>query len=370
MTCFPCAAKGAPAGLVVAEPEMAARGSFPRAVRRWRSATIGTRRPTLSRPRVPWRSPRVTPVAVARMTCETPRLVSWGPGRARSVPAGAGGAVWHRWGTFGAWEGWEFSRRGGCGHTRGRHLGSDCLDLFAVGTDGRLFHKAWDGASWRPNGTGWRPLGGDVIGSPTAVSWAPGRLDVFANHPAGGIRHINGDGESWATWENLGGDVLWSPTAVSWGPSVSTSSSWKRTVASFHKAWTGPDRLPGPTVWRPLGGSVAGTPAAVAWSSGRLDVVAVHPNRSPRHLYGDGTNFSDWESLGGGIVATRPWSRVRPSDSISWPSAWRAPSTTRPGTGPAGSLPRTAGLLKGDRPGRPVRCRIGSRSARGRRRRR
>ena len=300
---LPLAAKGAPAGLVVASDTGGA----------WLVSTSGSA-VALSDD---WDAPDLRCLSLGpggdrhvyagggrSNDMRAPRLVSWGPGRLDLFAVGAGGAVWHRWGTFGAWEGWESLGGEVVGTPAVVTWGPDRLDLFAVGTDGRLFHKAWDGASWRPNGTGWRPLGGDVIGSPTAVSWAPGRLDVFAPHPGGGIRHINGDGESWASWENLGGDVRWSPTAVSWGPERLDVFVVGTDRRLFHKAWDGSDWLPGPTVWRPLGGSVAGTPAAVAWSSGRLDVVAVHPNRSPRHLYGDGTNFSDWESLGGGIVAT------------------------------------------------------------------
>lgn len=36
------------------------------------------------------------------------------------------------------------------------------LDIFAVGTDRRLFHKAWDGSQWRPSQADWEPLGGQV----------------------------------------------------------------------------------------------------------------------------------------------------------------------------------------------------------------
>ena len=37
--------------------------------------------------------------------------------------------------------------------------GSNRLDIFALGTNNEMFHKAWDGA-WHPSLTGWEALGG------------------------------------------------------------------------------------------------------------------------------------------------------------------------------------------------------------------
>ena len=36
----------------------------------------------------------------------------------------------------------------------------DRLDIFGLGTDNQMFHKAWDGSNWRPSPTDWEPLGG------------------------------------------------------------------------------------------------------------------------------------------------------------------------------------------------------------------
>ena len=40
--------------------------------------------------------------------------------------------------------------------------GSDRLDIFVVGPNDNLFHKAWDGAQWFPGITDWENLGGDL----------------------------------------------------------------------------------------------------------------------------------------------------------------------------------------------------------------
>ena len=38
--------------------------------------------------------------------------------------------------------------------------GSDRLDIFGIGTDKKMYHKAWTGTAWYPSVTGWENLGG------------------------------------------------------------------------------------------------------------------------------------------------------------------------------------------------------------------
>jgi len=85
--------------------------------------------------------------------------------------------------------------------------GPNRLDIFGLGTDNQMFHKAWNGA-WHPSPTGWEPLGGVFNSPPAVASWGPNRLDIFG----------------------LGTDNQ-----------------------MFHKAWNGAWH-PSPTDWEPLGG--------------------------------------------------------------------------------------------------------------------
>jgi len=52
--------------------------------------------------------------------------------------------------------------------------GANVLDIFGIGADGAVWHKAWrGGADWDPPGTSWASLGGDfskALGI-AAVSW-------------------------------------------------------------------------------------------------------------------------------------------------------------------------------------------------------
>src|SRR5258705_13008722 len=38
--------------------------------------------------------------------------------------------------------------------------GVNRLDIFGLGMDNQMYHKAWDGAQWQPSVTDWEPLGG------------------------------------------------------------------------------------------------------------------------------------------------------------------------------------------------------------------
>jgi hypothetical protein len=79
------------------------------------------------------------------------------------------------------------------------------LDIFGLGTDEAMYHKAWDGSSWRPSITDWERLGG-VLRSPlSAVSWAPNRLDIFG---------LGTDKAMYHKWFDGG-----------WGPSI---TDWER----------------------------------------------------------------------------------------------------------------------------------------------
>jgi Repeat of unknown function (DUF346) len=48
--------------------------------------------------------------------------------------------------------------------------GPNRLDVFGVGGDGALYHKAWTGAEWTP---GWDDLGGQFTSAPAVAAWGP-----------------------------------------------------------------------------------------------------------------------------------------------------------------------------------------------------
>jgi hypothetical protein len=106
----------------------------------------------------------------------------------------------------------------------------DRLDIFGIGIDRAMYHRAWDGSAWLPSPADWESLGGAFTSSPAVVSWNHDRLDIFG----------------------LGTDG-----------------------AMYHKAWDGNAWLPSPTEWEPLGGAFTSPPAVVSWDHDRLDIFGL-----------------------------------------------------------------------------------------------
>ena len=69
---------------------------------------------------------------------------------------------------------------------RGRRVGSTCS---RKGADNAMWHKWFDG-TWR----NWESLGGLIDNEPGAVSWSPGRIDVFARGMDNALWHRWFDG--------------------------------------------------------------------------------------------------------------------------------------------------------------------------------
>ena len=86
--------------------------------------------------------------------------------------------------------------------------GLNRLDIFGLGTDNQMFHKAWDG-QWHPSQTGWEALGGVFNSPPEAVAWGPNRLDIFGLGTDNQMFHKAWTGSQWhpsqTGWEALGG---------------------------------------------------------------------------------------------------------------------------------------------------------------------
>ena len=94
--------------------------------------------------------------------------------------------------------------------------------MFVRDQNAQLKHGWSDnaGASW-----GWQTFAGQVKGDPTAVSWGPGRIDLFTATPdssAAILQHQWWDGSSWSGWKPwTTPDILamsTAPTVTSAGP--------------------------------------------------------------------------------------------------------------------------------------------------------
>ena len=193
------------------------------------------------------------------------------------------------------------------------------LDVFAAALQPdvvfELAHWWYDG-DWH----GPQLLGGNLGGDPSAVSWGTGRLDVFG---VDGSRDGDVVSHWWfeGSWEGPAllaraaphGRMAAAPSAVSVGvgrldvfSAQSSPGDPDIVSSSYAGSWSGPVGLPG----RRDGSTFA--PAVVSWGEGRLDVFATDASSGELvHWWFDGT----WNGpllLGGSLIADAPLS------AISW----------------------------------------------------
>jgi hypothetical protein len=244
--------------------------------------------------------------------------VSWAPGRLDIVGNVYDGTLLHWWFDNG-WGNDQFPENLGGEISSGVRAVSWApgrLDIFGVGADSTLQHW-WFDHGWGNNA---RPesLGGSLsVGAPgsglSAVSWAPGRLDIFGIGTDHTLQHWwfdHGWGNN-ARPESLGGNL--SPgtglSAVSWAPGrvdifgIGTDHTLQHWW--FDNGW-GNNQQPEPLGRGGLLGGIGLT--AVSWAPGRLDIFgtsAYGPDTAPALLhwwfdpaYGWG-NFQEPEPLGG-----------------------------------------------------------------------
>jgi hypothetical protein len=104
----------------------------------------------------------------------------------------------------------------------------DRIELFVVGGDGGLYGTSFNyaegnvGTGWQSEagGRGWFPIGGFINSDPAAVSWAPGRVDVFGRTPNGDVWQRTRDIDGWHGWTDLQGSssTFGAPAVASWSP--------------------------------------------------------------------------------------------------------------------------------------------------------
>ena len=77
------------------------------------------------------------------------------------------------------------------------------FDVFAVGSDKALWHRAYNGATWQS----WESLGGILTSSPAVVTRG-GEIYIFARGNDGALWQISWTGTVWTKWQSIGGKLL------------------------------------------------------------------------------------------------------------------------------------------------------------------
>jgi hypothetical protein len=237
--------------------------------------------------------------------------VSWGPNRLDIFGLGTDNQMYHKAWTGTAWApsagGWE--PLGGVFNSPPSVVawGPNRLDIFGLGTDNQMYHKAWTGTAWSPAGTGWEPLGGVFSSPPAVVAWGPNRLDIFGLGLDNQMYHKAWTGTAWAPsisgWEPLGGVFNSPPAVVAWGPNRLDIFGLGTDNQMYHKAWTGTAWAPSISGWEALGGVFTSSPTVVSWGANRLDILGLGNDYQLYHKAWTGTawapSISGWEPLGG-----------------------------------------------------------------------
>jgi hypothetical protein len=124
---------------------------------------------------------------------------------------------------------------------------------------------------WKTLGT---PRGGITTDNPAAVSFAPGRLDVFVRGTDNALWHNFIDQTGPHPWEQFALPLNPGPISLTSGPAVSSSGPNRLDIfvrgsdnAVWHTWFDGQEHI-----WEPLGGVIVSNPAAASFTPNRLDV--------------------------------------------------------------------------------------------------
>jgi hypothetical protein len=146
-------------------------------------------------------------------------MVSPGPKRLDIFARGADFALKGNHSDGATWFGWQSHGGSLASPPVVVSWGPDRIDIFAIFKDGALWHRWWDGQLWNE----WESLGGSYTGEPAAAASAPGRLDVFVvGAEDRALYHYGFSSDTWSIPEKLNIASLQklaeSPTVISAAP--------------------------------------------------------------------------------------------------------------------------------------------------------
>jgi hypothetical protein len=173
------------------------------------------------------------------------------------------------------------------------------LEVYVRGAGGPLYEKAWNAKDGWSN---WYDLGSAISGSPEAI-YDPlsGNLEVYAVTTGGAVVERAFSKGSWTGWSNLGGSVTASPSVL-FDPVTQHLEVYVRGAGGplYEKAWKGSW-----TNWYDLGSAISGSPDAIYDSlSGNLEVYAVTTGGAVVERAFSKSSWSGWANLGGSVTAS------------------------------------------------------------------
>jgi hypothetical protein len=177
------------------------------------------------------------------------------------------------------------------------------LDCFAIGQNGALWHIWWGGsAGWGD----WEDLGGQPASALNCVTRERDRIDCFALDSIRKLLHTWWDGNRWESRalpaRTFGADILnRGPECVSWAPNrVDCFVSDPAAMQSVWHTWLEGSNW---SNWENLGGAITSGLSCTTWGAGRIDCFGFPQLGSLRHMWFDGA-WHAWEKLGGNLAGT------------------------------------------------------------------
>jgi hypothetical protein len=203
------------------------------------------------------------------------------------------------------WEALGAGGSGAAGQPAAASWGANRLDIFAVGYEGNLWHKWWDGSGWG----GWQNLAGggqeqcifnvQLIGTPSAAAWNGSYLSVFARGIDGTLNHCEWNGSSWIA-DPVADYLTGDPTVISPGGSrldvfMLGDGRASRAGHSYHQwktsssGWTLED-------WGNAtnGSNFVSEPVASSYGSTSADAFATSTDGNLDYRHFDGSSWSGW----------------------------------------------------------------------------
>jgi hypothetical protein len=202
-----------------------------------------------------------------------PTVSSWGPGRLDLFVYAYVNSnldttkyLLHTWADNSVWSGqWEVVASNpayGWGSPSAVSWGPGRIDLFARGTNNELEHMWYDG-SWHP----WESKGGAVFSTPGVTSGGVGSLQILVGNSGGGLSFIQFNNGAWSSWVTIDSYPLGTaPTVADTPDAIHVIADNISQVDHLYRRWTASS---GWTSWADFGGTSFNDgnydPALVAW---------------------------------------------------------------------------------------------------------
>jgi hypothetical protein len=174
------------------------------------------------------------------------------------------------------------------------------IELYGVDSGGSLVRRGGLGSVGIMDVDLGAPPGVTLRGTPSAISWEPGRVDIFVRGSDGWLHQRWFKDGFWRNWVPLGPvQISPDPAAVTWG--VEHLDLFVRGTVAGNLVHVYYDHGWPPESWQSRGGQIKSSPAAIALAKERIDVFARDPSDQLVHLPYDG-RWLAWETLGDPLV--------------------------------------------------------------------